>query len=301
MLYSISDAHSMNWLTYHVASGEAFFSGLALVVVAAILGLLTNRSLKFISTLVCIIGVIAIAISSTPLAIWHYVIAGAILLFWLISLRTSGRIHKHHRLATVLIIVACIVFAALEFPHHWSPRLPQVGTNTIVIFGDSVAAGIDGHDTDTWPQLLSKSKPVSIHDYSQMGATISDALKTAEQVSIPDGLILLEIGGNDLLGSVSVETFERDLDALLAHVSGERRHVIMFELPLPPFYNSFGRVQRSLADKYNVTLLPKRLFMRVVASENTTLDSIHLSPRGHEAMANCVWKIVGPALSEDAV
>ena len=69
----------------------------------------------------------------------------------------------------------------------------------------------------------------------------------------------------------------------------------MLELPLPPFYNSFGLIQRKLARKYGVKLVPKRVFLSVLAGGGATLDSIHLSQAGHQQMANVVWEIVGPA------
>ena len=67
----------------------------------------------------------------------------------------------------------------------------------------------------------------------------------------------------------------------------------MFELPLPPFYNAFGIIQRRLAKKHGVTLIPKRVLMRVLSGSNATLDSIHLTQHGHEMLAASVWEILG--------
>ena len=74
----------------------------------------------------------------------------------------------------------------------------------------------------------------------------------------------------------------------------------MFELPLPPFHNSFGRIQRDLAGKYNVKLIPKRVFMRILSGADKTLDSIHLTQSGHDLMAKTVWEIIGPAFQTDS-
>jgi acyl-CoA thioesterase-1 len=130
-----------------------------------------------------------------------------------------------------------------------------------------------------------------------VGATVSSALRKAQQVAIPDGIVLVEIGGNDLLGSTTVDDFRRDLEALLAHLTGPDRQIIMFELPLPPFCNGYGRVQRRLAAKHDVALIPKRVFLRVLAADNATLDSIHLSQHGHELMADSVWQVLQHGLA----
>ena len=74
----------------------------------------------------------------------------------------------------------------------------------------------------------------------------------------------------------------------------------MFELPLPPFCNEFGRAQRNVAAKHNVILIPKRVFLSVIAGSDSTLDSIHLSQSGHQFMADCVWKLVRSAFSSES-
>ena len=71
----------------------------------------------------------------------------------------------------------------------------------------------------------------------------------------------------------------------------------MFELPLPPFCNEYGRVQRSVAAKYNARLVPKRIFLSVIAGRDSTLDTIHLSQAGHQFMADCVWRFVKSAFN----
>lgn len=74
----------------------------------------------------------------------------------------------------------------------------------------------------------------------------------------------------------------------------------MFELPLPPFCNEFGRAQRTVAAKHNVILIPKRVFLSVIAGSDSTLDSIHLSQSGHQFMADCVWRLVRSAFSSES-
>jgi hypothetical protein len=69
----------------------------------------------------------------------------------------------------------------------------------------------------------------------------------------------------------------------------------MFELPLPPLCNDYGRIQRSLAAKHRVLLIPKRVFIAVLAEHGATLDSIHLAPLGRKRMAETVWMLIRQA------
>jgi hypothetical protein len=72
----------------------------------------------------------------------------------------------------------------------------------------------------------------------------------------------------------------------------------MFELPLPPLSNEYGRIQRQAAKEYGVVLIPKRVFMRVLTGKDATLDSLHLSKLGHKRMAEAVHTLIQPP-SED--
>ena len=122
---------------------------------------------------------------------------------------------------------------------------------------------------------------------------MATALRQAEELPPHGGIVLLEIGGNDLLGPTTVEQFETGLSRLLERVCVPGRTVLMFELPLPPLRNEFGRIQRRLARQYGIGLIPRRVLISVLTGEGATLDSIHLSPRGHGRLAETVWDIVG--------
>jgi len=66
----------------------------------------------------------------------------------------------------------------------------------------------------------------------------------------------------------------------------------MFELPLLPFCNAFGRAQRILAKKHEVTLIPKSYMTKVFSLKGGTLDGLHLSQKGHNALANSVYSLL---------
>jgi len=162
------------------------------------------------------------------------------------------------------------------------------------VIGDSMSAGMGGNDDRTWTSHLPER--IEVHNLARPGATTAMALKSqASQLPKTGGIVLLEIGGNDLLGDTSSAQFERDLDRLLRAVKADDRTLVMFELPLPPLSNEYGRIQRRLAARYGVHLIPKRIMIQVLAGGGATLDSIHLTEAGHERMAAEVWKILAPA------
>jgi lysophospholipase L1-like esterase len=116
-------------------------------------------------------------------------------------------------------------------------------------------------------------------------------------VKAPHAVVLVELGGNDLLSGLPSRVFARDLEALLASLRQPGRTIAMMELPLFPFQSDYGRVQRTLARRFNVYLIPKRYLARVLGTQGATTDGLHLSEAGTQAMADTVYSILGSALS----
>lgn len=179
------------------------------------------------------------------------------------------------------------------------PVLTAVHDRRIAVIGDSITAGHGESDlTQKWPAILRDRHGVAVEDFSKAGATAASAAKGLEQVSIAAPVVIVEIGGNDFLGGGSVAAFEAGLDALLKAVCQPGRQVAMFELPIPPLYEGFGRVQRDLASRHGVALIPKRILLSVIAAADATVDSLHLTQQGHDEMADVVWTLLAPAMPE---
>ncbi|MCA9196148.1 MAG: acyl-CoA thioesterase [Planctomycetales bacterium] len=281
----------MNPLVYHVVSGQAFFSGLAILLLAVYFAARSPFGNR-ISFLSIVVGVIAIAVSGTPLSSWWYVVLGVAIVNWLISLRLqSGKLW-----AQGVLVTAILVSLAVELPYHFVPSVHRLGPqSSLTILGDSVTAGMGANDASVrWPTRLLQDRQIIVNDLSEPGATVGSALQHSQLSQIPPGIVLFELGGNDILGSTTPEKFAVTLEELLVATSREDCQLVMFELPLPPFYNRFGQIQRRLARKYDVQLVPKRVFLSILGDQNATIDSIHLTPAGHQRMADTVWNLVGP-------
>ena len=123
-----------------------------------------------------------------------------------------------------------------------------------------------------------------------------DALLIARDLTDNDHLVLVEIGGNDLLLGVSSDEFGKALDELLTNIATPNRTVMMFELPLLPNKIAYGQIQRRLSEKHGVSLIPKRYFAQVLADANATTDGLHLSASGAHRMAALVTQALSPLL-----
>jgi acyl-CoA thioesterase I len=285
------------WLVFHVASGQSFFTGAACLIVAVGLSALEERRhLRLVRNILVALGGSFVFASATPLPPRFYLLLLIASSLWLAGEASRGRVSARLILG-LRLAVATVWFAAVlvELPYHLSPNVPRLGRPTLGIVGDSLTAGMGQQKVITWPGILADRHGVVVHDHSQMGANVASALRQAASVSSDEQLVLLEIGGNDLLGETTPEGFEAGLARLLSAVRQPSRVVVMLELPLPPTYDVYGRIQRRLARRYKTLLVPKRVLLGVLQRGGTTLDTIHLTQEGHRGMADAVWDVVQAA------
>jgi acyl-CoA thioesterase-1 len=271
----------MNPFVVHVANGQVFFTAVILIVSGLLLK--ERIPLRRLPVFVCLTGLLFVAISSVPFPAAIVALNLVLTVFALMKGRPKLR---------RIVCLVWIVGAVLELPLQITPLLPQSLADAmppVVVLADSVTAGLGEGVATSWQLLLASSSQLQVLDYSHVGETARSALKRAADRGVPDSaVVVLEIGGNDILGGTSLEQFQRDLRELLAYLHQRNCHVYMFELPLPPFHAGWGRAQRDLAHEFDVALIPKHQLASVFVGDHATLDSIHLSQTGHNRMLKIV-------------
>ncbi|HET9409985.1 MAG TPA: GDSL-type esterase/lipase family protein [Candidatus Sulfotelmatobacter sp.] len=175
------------------------------------------------------------------------------------------------------------------------PKITGSTSDHLVVIGDSISSGID-HTAPAWPLVLQEACGVEVRNLARPGAEVSEGLLIARGLKDEDHLVVIEIGGNDLLMGVSSAEYGKALDTLLSNVAAPNRTILMFELPLLPNKIAYGQIQRRLSDKYGVWLIPKRYFVQVIGGANATTDGLHLSASGAHRMAALVAQVLSPLL-----
>jgi acyl-CoA thioesterase I len=188
-----------------------------------------------------------------------------------------------------------LALSAREFSRRRLPLITGPSDNHLVVVGDSISSGISQH-VPSWPSVLQQMTGIPVRNLAKPGAKVIDGCAMAKDVSPEDRVVLIEIGGNDLLSGTSSTEFERNLELLLKGLVRQGRTVVMFELPLLPNKIPYGQIQRRLASKYGVWLVPKRCLVAVLGGANATLDGLHLSQEGSRQMALLVEKVLSPVL-----
>ena len=290
---------------YLFSSGDAFFVGAVLIA----LGRVTTwhfRRHRFAKWLrmVTVLGVIFFALSMTPLPWWLY---GLCLIPPLVSLNVPFRADDKARWPQIvrrasacggfveLMLLASVTAELIERHRLHIPPLATMPAEVHVI-GDSLSAGIASEQERLWLNLLASEWHVPVQNHAQAGATTASAFRQAEEIDCDDCLVLIEIGGNDLLSGKDSRQIEADLDRLLVRLSPPKadRTLVMFELPVPPIPGGyeFARLQRRLAHRHAVRLISRREFAKVLLTPGATTDGLHLSQSGHRALADLLLRTI---------
>ena len=298
----------MNTVIFHLVGGDAFFSGFLAVATGAVVIGVSGGKRRRSGSVVILLGWILIVASATA----HPLVSYATLAFLSLLVMTARQSPTSPESAerpretanpatrTPLMFRPCpmlctgaIAAMVFEIFMHHPGQIRVSEQRPIIVIGDSLSAGINDGVDIPWPTRLNEIASVEVSNRARAGATCRSALEQLDGLP-KQCVVIVEIGGNDLLSGRSASEFRADLDALLAEIQSPERDVVMFELPLPPFFNGYGYAQRELAIKYDDILIPRRLLAAVLFSEDATLDSIHLSNAGHQQLAERVALILSP-------
>jgi len=292
----------VNPVALYFASGESLYLGAALLLLVVAVSPFRKRTwLLRLRNVATWLALAMIVMSCPPFSLVVDVAFVTALVLWFIASNRIGSRGPWLRLrpaATAVLVLLLLILPAVEFSHRKMPVIVGKPSDHLVVIGDSVSSGIDPR-VPAWPLVLQQTNGIAVRNLARPGAQSSEGLSMAARLTPEDHVVLIEIGGNDLLEGVPSEEFGKALDALLSNVIAPERTVVMFELPLFPPKMAYGRIQRGLAAKYGVWLIPKRFFAEVIGGANATSDGLHLSDAGTRRMAALVAQALSPVLKSE--
>ena len=275
-------------LLRHIYCGDVAFTAAILILIIAagdLGGYLAGRRMSAVARVSFPIALTLGALAGTPLPMWllvplvsTFVVYGALLL---------GDVGKRYRpILAIAVMVMTLAAAIHELPSRFSTPRPLLIPSQLVVVGDSLASGGFG-ETRRWIELLADRSTLKIVDRSRAGMETSDA-----SIGIPDttraspGAMLFVIGGNDMIAGRSGREFGEGLTGLVRTAAMQGyQPIFMLELPVLPGRWSYLARQRHIARESGIVLIPRRVMASVLADPANTSDGIHLTQRGHEAMA----------------
>jgi lysophospholipase L1-like esterase len=178
------------------------------------------------------------------------------------------------------------------------PNLDSPGS-TIVCLGDSITAGVGTSPGHAYPDLLTQSLGVEIQNAGVSGDTSEDGLARLDDVLARDPwLVIVELGGNDILRQVGPERTEAALRGILDRLIAARVAPVLVAIEVP-FRDQYAAIYGRLADEYKVPVVDEVLG-DILMDPALKADTIHPNDAGHQVLAEAIADTLEPILKARA-
>lgn len=191
------------------------------------------------------------------------------------------------------------------------PDIPVMGRERrIVALGDSLFAGYGLNPGESYPARLeaalrARGINARIANAGVSGDTTAAGLQrlafTLDSQPQPPELVVISLGGNDLLRGISPEQTRANLDAMLTELSRRKIPALLMGMLAPPnlgedYRAKFDPIYPALARKHGAALVPFFLQAVIDKPELRLPDHIHPTAKGVEALVAATADQVGGAL-----
>jgi acyl-CoA thioesterase-1 len=204
---------------------------------------------------------------------------------------------------------AGLVFAAGLSAASDTTAVPSGPTSkTIVVLGDSLAAGYGLDRSEAFPALLQRKiddarLKFQVVNASVSGDTSAGGLRRLDWVlKRPLDVLVIELGGNDGLRGLSPAGLKKNLEGIAERARAKYPgvQIVLAGMKMPTNFGEyaaqFERVYSEVAKEQNLTLIPFLLEGVGGRPELNLPDRIHPTAEGQKILAENVWKVLKPIL-----
>lgn len=187
----------------------------------------------------------------------------------------------------------------------------QTGRKTVLVLGDSLAAGAGLEPAQAFPALLQGKIDAAGMNFMVVNAGVSGDTSADGLARIGwllkrrIDVLVLELGGNDGLRGIPVSVTRTNLQAIIDRVKKTcpRARIVIAGMKMPPnmggeYTEAFQKMYPDLAEKNHAALIPFLLARVGGRPELNQEDHIHPTAEGQKIVAANVWKIVKPVLEQ---
>ena len=187
---------------------------------------------------------------------------------------------------------------------------PELGESRpqVVAFGDSLTAGFGLTENESYPYLLQQQLNADGFHYDVVNAGVSGdtSLGGLERIDwVLDAgnvdVLILELGGNDLLRGVPPARMKENLDRIITKAKAKNVKVLLCGMIAPPamgadYQREFTNVFPDLAEKHKVAYVPFVLDGVAMKKELNQADGIHPNAEGAKVMTATIYRELKPLL-----
>ncbi|HWN94129.1 MAG TPA: arylesterase [Methylomirabilota bacterium] len=186
----------------------------------------------------------------------------------------------------------------------------ETARKTIVVLGDSIAAGSGVEPTEAFPSLLqekiqAKQLPYEVVNAGVSGDTTASGVRRMPWLlKRPIDILVIELGGNDGLRGIPPEETRENIEKIirLARETNSNIRIVLAGMQMPQnmgadYNRKFRELFPAIAKEKKTVLVPFLLEGVGGKPEFNQPDRIHPNPAGHKIVAENVWAILQPLLT----
>ncbi len=209
---------------------------------------------------------------------------------------------------TALVLIASIGLAD-TFASDSSADQPN--RKTVVILGDSLAAGFGLDPSEAFPSVLQAKIDGAGLNFTVVNAGISGDTTAGGLRRIdwllkrPVDVLVLELGGNDGLRGIPVGLTRTNLQSIIDRTRQKypQARIVIAGMQMPPnmgaeYNDAFQKVFSDLAEASDAALIPFLLEGVGGKPEMNLPDRIHPTAEGHKIVAGNVWRVLKPVIEK---
>lgn len=168
-----------------------------------------------------------------------------------------------------------------------APTLPRLEPHDVIVaFGDSLTHGTGASAGDAYPAVLAALTGRTVINAGVPGETTSSGLARLPAVldEHKPRLVLLCLGGNDMLKKQHEAATENNLRLLVKTIRASGAEVLLIGVPEPRLFGGAPDFYERLAEELQVPL-EQDVFSRVLKDNRLKSDPIHANAAGYRLVA----------------
>jgi acyl-CoA hydrolase len=198
-----------------------------------------------------------------------------------------GRLRRWAVLALAVVVLAACARPKQEAIPAGSP---------VLALGDSLTEGYGVKPEEAWPALLAKRTGWAVVNGGVSGDTTGAALQRLPSLldEYKPALVLVALGGNDMLRHVAQQETVANLDRILTLIKAHGAKAVLLATPNPSLMGAVFQhlsapgFYRQVADAQQVPLIEDAI-ADVVSDPQLKVDPLHPNPAGHALLSERIF------------
>jgi lysophospholipase L1-like esterase len=191
-------------------------------------------------------------------------------------------------------LAAALIAVVLAGCSEKVPKLPPLAADDVIVaFGDSLTYGSGAKAEESYPAVLAQLIGRKVVGAGVPGEVTAQGLARLPSV-IEDHnprLMIVCLGGNDMLRKVNETEIKENLRAIIADIRARDIAVVLLGVPKPALLTSAPEFYADLAAEFGIPYEGKIVTSVLYRSEYKS-DSIHPNAQGYRKIAEAIAELL---------